>query len=90
MRFIVVEVLKPERLNAAAADLPKHTLEIENDRVRVYRVKIGAGESLPAHTHASGWLEVVVGGAMPGSPAWHPSGQNWPLGEGEAVEIEPK
>ena len=90
MRFIVVEVLKPERLNAAAVDLPKHTLETENDRVRIYRVKIGAGESLPSHTHATGWLEVAVNGAKPGSPSWHPSGQNQPLSEGEVVEIEPK
>jgi hypothetical protein len=90
MRFIVVEVLKPERLNTTAVDLPKHTLETENDRVRVYRVKIAAGESVPSHTHASGWLEVTVGGAKPGSPAWHPSGRNFPLSEGEVVEIEPK
>ena len=90
MRFIVVEVLKPERLNAPAVDLPKHTLETENDRVRIYRVKIAPGESLPTHIHASGWLEVVVNGAKPGTPTWHPSGQNQPLSEGEVVEIEPK
>jgi len=55
MRFIVVEVLKPERLNTAAVALPKHTLETENDRVRIYRVKIAAGESVPPLTPQVGW-----------------------------------
>jgi len=55
MRFIVVEALKPERANVAAVDLPKHMLETENDRVRIYRVKITAGESLASHTYNSGW-----------------------------------
>lgn len=87
---IPLAVFKPERLNTTAVDLPKHTLETENERVRIYRVKIAAGESVPSHTHASGWLEVIVSGAKPGSPAWHPSGQNLPLSEGEVVEIEPK
>jgi hypothetical protein len=90
MRFIVVEALKPERANVAAVDLPKHMLETENDRVRIYRVKITAGESLASHTHNSGWVEVVVNGDVPGRSIWHAAGENRPLAGGEIVEIEPK
>jgi len=96
MRFIAVEILKPERENAPAAMAPKHVLETENDRVRIYRVRLDAGESLMDHTHPAGWLEVTVtGGTGPGAYAWQSGGQERPLRAGsdaplEIVELEPK
>ena len=37
--------------DAVAADPKHYTIEFENDIVRVLRVKVGAGESAPAHRH---------------------------------------
>ena len=97
MRFIVVEPLKSDRPTAAVTELPKHTLETENDRVRIYRVKLGPGESVQPHTHAAGWVEVTVaGGGGPGVAMWHAAGDPRPLKLGpnesplELVELEPK
>jgi predicted metal-dependent enzyme (double-stranded beta helix superfamily) len=97
MRFIVVEPLKTDHPNTPAADLPKHILETENDRVRIYRLKLAAGDSLTTHTHAAGWVEVTVaGGAGSGVSAWHGAGESHPLkvdASGaplEIVELEPK
>ena len=97
MRFIAVEILKTDRPASPAAQLPNHVLETENDRVRVYRVKLAAGESLESHVHAAGWLEVTVsGGEGPGANVWHGAGESRtlkaPVGAGpvEIVEIEPK
>lgn len=39
--------------DAVAADSRHYTVEFENDIVRVLRVRLGAGESTPAHTHAA-------------------------------------
>jgi quercetin dioxygenase-like cupin family protein len=92
MRFIDVEVLKSDRPASAAMQLPNHTLELENDRVRIYRVKLAPGESLASHTHTAGWLEVTVsGGAGPGAYLWHGASDAGPLKAPlEIVEIEPK
>lgn len=97
MRFIDVEVLKTDRPGSAAAQLPNHTLETENDRVRIYRVKLNPGESIPSHAHPAGWIEVhVTGGSGPGSFLWHGAGESVPLkaaagaGSLEIVEIEPR
>jgi hypothetical protein len=97
MRFIDVEILKSDRPASPAMQLPNHTLELENDRVRIYRVKLGAGESLASHTHNAGWLEVTVsGGAGPGAYLWRAASVAGPLkvpagvAPLEIVEIEPK
>jgi hypothetical protein len=37
--------------DAVAADAKHYTVEFENDVVRVLRVRVGAGESAPAHRH---------------------------------------
>ena len=37
--------------DAVKADPKHYTVEFENDIVRVLRVKVGAGESAPAHRH---------------------------------------
>jgi hypothetical protein len=97
MRFIDVEILKSDRPASPAMQLPNHTLELENDRVRIYRVKLAAGESLASHTHNAGWLEVTVsGGAGPGAYLWRDASVAGPLkvpagaAPLEIVEIEPK
>ena len=95
MRFIVVEAMKSDRPGAAALQLPNHTLETENDRLRIYRVTLAPGESLPSHTHSSGWVEVLVGGPNTGDAQWHAGGSSsLPVAAGnqpvEVVEVEPK
>jgi len=95
MRFIVVEPLKADHPNAAAAMLQNHTLELENDHVRIYRVKLAPGQSMTTHTHAAGWVEVSVSGkSSPGSFQWRNGGEASPLvatdAGSELVEIEPK
>jgi len=97
MRFIVVELLKTDGPGAAPVTLPKHTLETENDRVRIYRVRLAPGESLESHSHNAGWVEVTVTGPdKPGSSAWHAAGQQHSLTVGaadpalEVVELELK
>jgi hypothetical protein len=96
VRYIVVEPIKGDRPGAAAAMTATHTLESENDRVRIYRVRLAAGESLQAHSHPAGYVEVTVAGSQgPGAFAWVPAGELRPLkapagGPMEAVEVEPK
>jgi len=45
------QVARPALPDAVAADPRHYTVEFENDIVRLLRVKIGAGESAPAHRH---------------------------------------
>jgi hypothetical protein len=95
MRFIVVEVGKSDSPSAMPVQLPKSALETENDRVRVYRIKLASGESLTAHSHASGWVEVTVaGGKGPGASVWRDAATSSSLSATgaplEIVEIEPK
>jgi len=96
MRYIVVEPLKTDRPNAAPATLPGHTLETDNDRVRIYRIKLAAGESLAAHSHAAGRAWVTVSGPEgPGASRWISGGSEIPALKApatgmEIVESEPK
>jgi hypothetical protein len=95
LRFIDVEVVKADSPAAAFPDQPQHKLETENERVRVYRIKLAPGESLPAHQHSSGSLAVTVsGGTGPGSFQWYAAGASNPLTAGpsglEIVELEPR
>ena len=39
--------------DAVTADSRHYSVEFENDIVRVLRVRLGAGESAPAHTHSA-------------------------------------
>ena len=39
--------------DAVTADAKHYSVEFENDIVRVLRVRLGAGESAPAHSHAA-------------------------------------
>lgn len=95
MRFIDVEILKSDHPGADPELPPGHTLELENDRVRVYRVRLDAGGSLNTHTHSSGWMEVTVSGeAGAGAFTWQNAGQDHPLRAGgaalEVVELQPR
>jgi hypothetical protein len=97
MRYIVVEPAKSDRPRAESATLPHHTMETENDRVRIYRIRLAAGESMDSHAHTSGRVQVTVTGpAGAGAWSWVAAGENYPLkapGVGaalEIVEIEPK
>jgi quercetin dioxygenase-like cupin family protein len=77
------------------ADQAEHRLEADDGRVRVYRVKLDPGDSIPVHTHAAGWLGVtIVGGLGPGSYRWYDAGAPNPLAAGtyplEIIEVEPK
>jgi hypothetical protein len=45
------QTARPRLPDAVSADPRHYTVEFENDIVRVLRVKVGAGESAPAHRH---------------------------------------
>lgn len=96
LRFIDVEFWGADKPSSAAfPDQPQHKLEVENERVRIYRIKLAAGESLPEHAHPAGWIGVTVaGGAGPGAYQWYAAGTantitatQAPL---EIVELEPR
>jgi hypothetical protein len=71
-------------------------LETENERLRIYRVRPARGESIAHHTHAAGWVEVIVSGSnsAPGSSSWRAAGSANSLTASDApleiVELEPK
>jgi quercetin dioxygenase-like cupin family protein len=94
--YVNVEILT---VGAKATDtraLPAHKLELENDRVRIYRVTLNPGQSMAGHSHGHGWLSVAVKGASePGTFRWHDAGSSEALTNSgaaplETVEIEPK
>jgi len=95
-RFIEVEILTAGLPDVrAVAGEPDHVLEIENDRVRIYRVRLDPGDSIPVHTHAAAWLGVTIAGAPgPGTCRWYDAGDANPLTAGqyrlEMVEVEPR
>lgn len=96
VHIVDVELLRGRAVpvTAAADDLARHVVEVENEHVRVSRVRLGPGESLPAHTHQRDWLDVAVTGATPGQVAWHAAGSRVAVAADAApieyVEIEPR
>jgi len=96
MRFIAVDLERSDKPGTPAfTDEARHKLELENDRVRVYRIKLAAGGSLSAHSHSAGWLAVTVaGGKEPGTYQWHGANAANPVNAGtsglEIVELEPR
>ncbi len=96
LRFIDVEILRADKPNGTAfPNSARHMLETENDRVRIYRIKLAPGESMPSHHHTAGWLAVTVtGGPGPGSYRWNAGGTDNPVTAGasavEIVELEPR
>lgn len=97
MRFIDVELLGADHgVSGEDEQLPEHEIVLNNGRVRVTRVRLPAGQGLPAHRHASGYVSVVVrGGEGAGTWRWHPASEpataldagRQPL---DLVEVEPK
>jgi hypothetical protein len=78
-----------------AADDAEHALDIDNERVRIYRIRLEPGDSIPVHTHPRPWVSVtIVGPPAPGASAWHEPGEANPIAAGtyplEVVEIELK
>ena len=96
VRIVDVELLGARSMpdTGATDDLASHDVEIENEHVRVSRVRLRPGESLSAHTHPRAWLDVVVTGVDPGGVAWHAPGSRVAVAGGAApieyVEIEPR
>jgi hypothetical protein len=99
LRFLDVEILTSGSIATDTRPLPRHTLELENDKVRIYRVVLDTGQSIAGHSHGHGWLSVVVkGGSGPGGNgaySWHPAGSkdaltNTGTGPLEMVELEAK
>jgi quercetin dioxygenase-like cupin family protein len=99
MRFIDVELRAGDRPLPPAGDFtdqPNHVMVLNNARVKIARVKLEAGRTLPDHQHAAGYVSVVVRGTEgPGTWRWHGAGEaattldagKQPL---EVVEVEPK
>ncbi len=49
----------PDSLDALTAAPAHHQLLLEDERVRVLRTRIAAGEIVPLHTHRWGWVAYV-------------------------------
>jgi len=96
MRFIAVELRSADHGTVEDVPQPDHVTVLNNPRVRIQRVKLAAGETIPAHQHANGYVSVVVrGGDGPGVWRWHGAGEApAPMDAGrqpfDVVEIEPK
>ena len=76
-RAIVAELIRPPRTSPVAstvADTSTYKLELENERVRVFRLVLQPGETVPLHTLSASSLSVAVSGgqisiAAPGAAA---------------------
>jgi hypothetical protein len=96
MRFIDVELRGPDHGEGDEDPQAGHVPVLNNARVRITRVKLDAGQSLPEHHHVDGYVAVVVrGGDGPGTWSWHASGEPPVVVETgrqalEFVEIQPK
>lgn len=65
VRFIDVEVVSSPGSTPGAASLAGvagHSLIVENERVRIYRLILKPGESTGKHTHAASFVQVAVSG----------------------------
>jgi mannose-6-phosphate isomerase-like protein (cupin superfamily) len=65
LRFIDAEILSSPGSPANVTSLeriPGHTLEMENQRVRIYRILLDPGQSTGKHTHQLSGLSVAVSG----------------------------
>lgn len=96
MRIVAVELRDADRGSAEEVRQDEHVPVLSNARVRITRVRLSAGESVPDHQHPNGYVSVVVrGGEGPGAWKWHPSGEPAATLSGgseplELVEVEPR
>jgi acetolactate synthase regulatory subunit len=93
--FLDIEILTSGAKANETRELAAHKLELENDKVRVYRVTLAPGQSMVGHSHGHGWLSVTVKGGPPGAFTWHDAlssdaMKNSGTSPLEMVEIEPK
>jgi hypothetical protein len=66
-RAIVAELIQPPRTSPIAstvADTSTYKLELENERVRVFRLVLRPGETVPLHTLSASSLSVTVSGGQ--------------------------
>lgn len=66
-RVIVAELIQPPSASAVAstvADTSAYKLELENERVRVFRLVLRPGETVPPHTMAASTLSVTISGGQ--------------------------
>lgn len=96
MRIVAVELRSADRGSAEELRQDEHVPVLTNARVRITRVRLSAGESVPEHKHPNGYVSVIVrGGEGPGVWKWHPSGEAAATLTGgaeplELVEVEPR
>ena len=96
VRLFEVELLTSGSIAPDPRPLPLHTLELENNRVRIYRLVVAGGQSIAGHSHGHGWLGVVVKGSSGvGTYQWHAAGSRDAFSNTgtlpiEIVEVEPK
>jgi len=91
IHILDVEILAPRPVGEPPPmAAPQHAVVIDNPRVHIDRIVLGAGETLAAHTHSRPWLEVVVTGSRAGEYRWRPAGLTAPAvaGAAEIVEID--
>jgi quercetin dioxygenase-like cupin family protein len=76
IHILDIEVLAktPTRTAIVSDELAGHEVVVENARVRLSRVTLAPGTSLPAHTHPRGRLEVHLRGNVPGAFIWRAPG----------------
>lgn len=87
-----VQLVRGTPAAAVSDQMTGHEIVIDNDRVRISRIKLAAGEMLPTHSHPHGWVDVIVSGADAGSVRWR-GPLSLPLGgpvPTVVVEVEPK
>jgi hypothetical protein len=97
VRIFDVQLLKgtAESARTDRDDLAGHVTAVENAHVRADRITLSPGETLAAHTHPRGWLEIDVAGVNTGHLEWHDAGtvaaaSGSAQRSTEIVEIEPK
>ncbi len=97
VRILDVEIVGGIAVPGGSArdDVAGHEVVIDNAHVRVTRIRLSAGQSLPAHTHPHGWLTIDVVGPNAGHLEWHAPAAITPVAGNlttstEIVEVEPK
>jgi hypothetical protein len=90
IRILDIEVLAagPTRVVSVFDELPGHDIALENDRVRISRITLEPGTTVPRHSHPRGWLEVTVRGPEPGAFRWREAGELAPTLSGGAAGAE--
>jgi quercetin dioxygenase-like cupin family protein len=94
-RALDVEIRGPMGPVASVPDVPVgHTVALDKDRALVRRIRLNAGETMAAHSHPRGWLEVSMTGEYAGRFQWHDAADHVPEVNASApveiLELEPR